>query len=241
MRRVLLILPPIRDFYFTFARNYPLGILYLATVLNREGFKVRILNALEYTKKVTLKIPPHLSYLRRYHHTNKSPFKLFTNFYHFGLQFGEIENFIRDYNPEIVGISANFACYFESARRVAQITKRIDKRIVTVIGGHFPTAAPQIPLKERSIDFLIRGEGEYSLLELCKRIDGRLKEIEGLCYRLNSRLYISKMPALVRDLDSLPIPEGTLLNSKGYKLKDNLYASLITSRGCGLGCQYLAQ
>ena len=240
MKRILLIQPPIHDFYFTFPRNYPLGLLYLGTVLKKEGFKVKILNALEEKKKITLKIPPQFSYLKRYYHPNLSPFKLFDNFYHFGMEWKKIEEIIKKEKPQIIGISSNFSCYFDTTSFLANLIKKIDKRIIVVVGGHFPTYSPSLVLENENIDFVIRGEGEFSFLEFCRKIDKNIKNIEGLCYKVNNKVHISEKIVLISDLDALPSPDRTLINYKNYKFRKKIYASLITSRGCSWGCKFCA-
>ena len=240
MKRVLLILPPIQDFYFTFSRNYPLGLLYLATLLIKEGFEAKIVNALEWRRKVTIRIPQNFSYLKRYYHPNKSPFRLFNNFYHFGLTFEEVQNFLKDFKPHIVGISANFSCYFDSAIQVAETVKKVDKRIIVVVGGRCATSRPHMLIKNPSIDFVIRGEAEYTFLELCKKVDKKIEYIPGLCYRVGSKSFISSQVPIIEDLDRLPYPERRLINYDEYKIDGNVYTSLIASRGCNLGCRFCA-
>lgn len=239
MKKILLIQPPIHDFYFTFPRNYPLGLLYLGTVLKKEGFKVKILNALEEKKKITLKIPPQFSYLKRYYHPNLSPFKLFDNFYHFGMEWEKIEEIIKKEKPQIIGISSNFSCYFDTTSFLANLIKKIDKRIIVVVGGHFPTYAPSLVLKDKNIDFVIRGEAEFSFLKFCKKIDEDLKNIEGLCYRTKKGLHLGKI-ALISNLDELPNPDHSLINYTVYKFKGEVFTSLIASRGCIFRCKFCA-
>ena len=239
MKKIILVQPPIRDFYFTFPRNYPLGLLYLGTVLKKEGFKVKILNALEEKKKITLKIPPQFSYLKRYYHPNLSPFKLFDNFYHFGMEWKKIEEIIKKEKPQIIGISSNFSCYFDTTSFLANLIKKIDKRIIVVVGGHFPTYAPSLVLKDKNIDFVIRGEAEFSFLKFCKKIDKDLKNIEGLCYRTKKGLHLGKI-VLISNLDGLPNPDRSLINYTAYKFKGEIFTSLIASRGCMFGCKFCA-
>ncbi|MCM8787618.1 MAG: B12-binding domain-containing radical SAM protein [Candidatus Omnitrophica bacterium] len=239
--RVLFVNPPIQDFFFTPARNYPLNLLYLGTALLEGGFKVKILNSLEFGKKITLKIPQEFSYLKKYYHPNKSNFCLFSNYYHFGLTYQEIENIIKYYKPNLVGISSNFSAYFDSAKEVAKITKKVDKRIIVVLGGRFPTAAPEFVLKNPYIDFLIRGEAEHSLLRLCKAIvEGRPFKIDGLCYRKKDRNFISKKIPLIENLNLLPPPKRELIDYKKYKFKNEISTSIISSRGCNLNCKFCA-
>ncbi|MCM8831483.1 MAG: B12-binding domain-containing radical SAM protein [Candidatus Omnitrophica bacterium] len=239
--KVLLINPPLQDFFFTPSRNYPLNLIYLGTVLNYGGFKVKILNSLEANKKITLKIPKEFSYLKKYYHQNKSPFCLFSNYYHFGMIYQEIEDVIKDYKPDLVGISSNFSAYFDSAKEVAKITKKIDKRIIVVLGGRFPTAVPEFVLENLNIDFLIRGEAEYSLLKLCKVIaEGKSFKIDGLCYRRNNKIFISKKIPVIENLNTLLYPKRELIDYKKYKFKNEISTSIISSRGCNLSCKFCA-
>jgi len=237
--KVLLVSPPVQDFYFTPQRAYPLGLAYLASALRQNDFNVKILNCTAANKRITLKIPAEFSYLKEFYKPNKSPFCLFSNYYHFGLSFEEIEENIRDFNPQVIGISANFSAYFDSALKIAQIAKKIDKRIIVVCGGRFPTICPEIPLESKNIDFVIRGEAEYSFSQLGKHLKGTgPKRIEGLCYRLKGKTRIDEKIGLVKDLNLLPFPERGLIDHSLYKFQGLASASLISSRGCSLGCKF---
>jgi len=243
--KVLLINPPIQDFYFTPQRAYPLGLSYLASPLKQNGFNVKILNCPAEYKKITLKIPTEFNYLKEYYKPNKSPFCLFSNYYHFGLTYEEIEENIKKFNPQIIGISGNFSAYIDSTFAVAQIAKRIDKRIVVVCGGRAATACPEIMLKNKNLDFVIRGEAEYSLSQLCMHIKGAglssslgLNRISGLCFRLKNKNHIDNRVNLIKDLNLLPLPQMELINHNLYKFQGMPSASLISSRGCSLGCKF---
>ncbi|MDP2923407.1 MAG: cobalamin-dependent protein [Candidatus Omnitrophota bacterium] len=239
--RILLINPPIQDFFFTPQRAYSLGTLYLAAVLDLEGFEVKVLNALEGNKKTTLKIPQEFSYLKKYYQPNKSPFCLFSNYYHFGLTYPEIETEIKSFKPQVVGISSNFSAYFDCAYKVAQVAKNIDKRIIVVLGGRFPTVLPEFVLNHKPIDFIIRGEAELSLLRLCDNISkAKIHRIDGLCWKTKNKRHISSKISLVENLDSLPFPKRELINSSNYRFKGLISTSLISSRGCSFGCKFCA-
>ena len=55
---VLLIQPPIRDFYLTAKRTIPYGLSCLAASLMEDGFSVRIFDALAASKSRVIDIPP---------------------------------------------------------------------------------------------------------------------------------------------------------------------------------------
>ncbi|MEI7942863.1 MAG: radical SAM protein, partial [Candidatus Riflemargulisbacteria bacterium] len=62
--KVLLLQPPIEDFYLTEIRTYPLGLLYLGTLLKKSGMDVVILDSLHPFKKKTITLPKQFSYLK---------------------------------------------------------------------------------------------------------------------------------------------------------------------------------
>lgn len=239
--RILLINPPVEDFFFTPQRAYPLGLLYLAAPLVQEGFTVKILNAVEGGQKYTIKAPRDFSYLARYYQLNKSPFRLFSHFYHFGLSYEDIAREVKEFQPRIVGISANFSPYFDSVRQTASVIKAIDKRIVVVVGGRFSTAAPRIVLGEKAIDFAVRGEAENSFLNLCRCIERKkFKSIPGVCFRQKNKNHISACVPCIENLDTLLFPARELLDAKKYFFKGMISASLLCSRGCNLHCRFCA-
>jgi radical SAM superfamily enzyme YgiQ (UPF0313 family) len=238
--KILLINPPVEDFFFTPVRAYPLGILSLATVLNIHGFKVKVLNTLEEHDKFSLAFPKDFEYLKRYYYPNKSPFHLFSHYYHFGMQYEKIVEAVRVFSPQIVGISSNFSPYFETALHVARLIKQIDKNIIIVLGGRVCSAQPEFVLQQPCIDFIIRGEAEYSLLEFCRGFARKtISNIKGLCYATTKGTHIT--PAtFIEDLNQLPILRREFIQYKKYIFKGDISTSLLTSRGCNQRCRFCA-
>ncbi len=240
--KILFINPPVEDFFFTPQRAYPLGILSLATVLNQAGFPVKILNCPhEYTKQ-TLKFPLEFSYLRSYYSPNKSPFRLFSHYYGFGSDDFSISETVKQFRPDVVGISANFSAYFDSSLKVAGLVKRIDKRIVVILGGRVPTVQPRLALSSFDVDFVLRGEAEYSFLKLCRAIEiGKIPVQAGLCYRnTDNKMRISRRIPIINDLNRLPILNRKLIDYTGYKFQGDISTSFLASRGCGMHCDFCA-
>ncbi|MBU4304783.1 MAG: cobalamin-dependent protein, partial [Candidatus Omnitrophica bacterium] len=240
--KVLLLSPPVEDFFFTPQRAYPLGILYLATVMREAGFSVKVVNCLQEYKKTTLAVPQEFSYLKRYYHPNESPFCLFSHFCRFGMSDAEIINEVCGFSPDIVGISANFSAYFEESLGLARLVKHIDKRIVVVIGGRVPTAMPEMALKSPFIDFVVRGEAEEAFSALCRAISSlQMPRIAGVCYKtLDGKMRISKQIRIVKDLDSLPLLDRRLIDYFAYRFQGDISTSLLASRGCAMKCGFCA-
>lgn len=82
------------------------------------------------------------------------------------ISFNELERRIRNYDPDIVGITAT-TMMIPDAYKVAKISKKVNLNIVTIIGGLHVTFVPLLTLMESSnIDIVVRGEGEEIFRQL---------------------------------------------------------------------------
>ncbi len=239
--KVLLIQPPVEDFYHTRIRTYPLGLIYLATKI-KDLCEVKIID-LRGGEKTTYAQNPFLELSEYYREEIYSPFSLFKRYSRFGSRESEIERIIRHENPDVLCVSSLFSAYFRESLRVAEIAKEVKSDLITVFGGHHPTALPGLVLEEKSVDFVIRGEGEKPLFRLLFALIEKkpelLSQIEGLCYKEKGRLYISQRISFEEDVDT--IPERSLINEKEYKIGKKTYAFLITSRGCPNSCSFCSK
>ena len=94
--------------------------------------------------------------------------------------------------------------------------------------------------------FVIRGEPEYSLLDLMKNLKsgGTAKDIAGVSYRTGDRIIHNEPRDLIDDLDELPFPARHLLpdhmryNFSNPKLGCGPYTAVVTSRNCPFKCIY---
>src|SRR5512136_2379956 len=133
--KVLLIQPPVRDFYQTSIRTQPIGLAYLAASLKSQGYEVGILDC-QTSEKRSIPIPSELSYLKDFYPFNdRSPFKLYTGYYHFGMDWQEIGRRIKNSKADVFGISSSFTTYPGEALRIAEIIKNWDGRKIVAMGG----------------------------------------------------------------------------------------------------------
>jgi anaerobic magnesium-protoporphyrin IX monomethyl ester cyclase len=103
-------------------------------------------------------------------------------------------------------------------------------------------------LKEGA-DFVIIGEGEQTLLELIGAIRNDMPDytgIQGLAYLKDGKAVKALGRPVLKDLDSLPLPAWDLVNMQQYKdswLKHTGYFSLnmSTTRGCPFKCNWCAK
>jgi radical SAM superfamily enzyme YgiQ (UPF0313 family) len=246
---VLLIQPPIRDFYQTSIRTQPLGLAYLAASLKNEGHEVKVLDCQTETKK-SIPIPAELSYLKDFYPFNdRSPFKLYSGYYHFGMGWEEIRKRVENSKADVFGISSSFTPYHGEALEIAQIIKEWDRRKVVVMGGAHVSCHPEGILKSLFVDYVVLGEGEVRFPLLLEQIGKggakNAEKIDGVGYRnvgttrnRDGEIRINPLQNFIQDLDSLPHPARELLDLDRYRLRKKRSTMIITSRGCPHGCAY---
>ncbi|MFA5029376.1 MAG: radical SAM protein [Patescibacteria group bacterium] len=216
--KIILINPPVcNDIGHKLADTPPLGLLYLASFLEKNGYReVKVVDA-----DVALMSWPAL------------------------------RDFLIKEKPEIVGLSGA-SLVLPALIKTAQLAKEALPGVITIAGGFGPTKEPEKVLRDSSgsIDFIVRGEGEVTLLEMVKQIESREKrynQIKGLAYLDQNNLVITESREAVRDLDSLPWPAYHLLEQKfsdyggmhaRYKEMGRPNAVMIAARGCPHRCTF---
>jgi len=154
------------------------------------------------------------------------------------ISFSELEKRIRNYDLDIVGITAT-TMMIPDAYRVAKISKKINPNIVTIIGGPHVTFVPILTLKESpDIDIVVRGEGEEIFRQLLHVLSKNksLSEVKGITYRENNKFKSTPPMPLIKDIDSIPIPAFDLLPMNKYIFDGKKFGTIITSRGCPYQC-----
>ncbi|KPA08922.1 radical SAM domain protein [Candidatus Magnetomorum sp. HK-1] len=240
---ILLIQPPIHDFYLTQKRTIPYGLSCITSVLKSEGFETELFDALATNKSKPLAWPDKMTYLKDYYgRPDHSPFALFHQFRHFGYSFQHIGKIARESGAFLIGISSLFTAYSEQALFTAQTVKSWHPNSLIVMGGHHPTHFPQHVLNHSSVDYVIRGEGEESMLLLAKALKNNkpLDKIPGIAFKNSDNNYTINPPAILNDLDKFPFPDISSSNKKFYKRKGKKSVVVLASRGCPMTCSYCA-
>ncbi|MBW2369839.1 MAG: B12-binding domain-containing radical SAM protein, partial [Deltaproteobacteria bacterium] len=240
---ILLVQPPIRDFYFTAKRSIPYGLGCIAASAASAGFSVEILDALATSKSRPIQLPPEMAYLRPYYgKPDISPFGLFHQFRHYGYSLTHIEQVLRQSGAQLVGISSLFTPYADDALKIAEIAKRVLPTCKVVLGGHHPTTLPEPTMSSQAVDFVIRGEGEWALPALARSLKtgASIQAVPGIVYRKkDGQLHINP-PAVINELDQIPWPDASRINRKFYRRKTGGSCVVVASRGCPMQCSYCA-
>ena len=241
MPDILLIQPPIRDFYLTAKRTIPYGLACIASALIKSGFSVDILDALATSKSRIRDLPEEMNYLHPYYgRPDLSPFALFHHFRHFGYSFDTIGKKAGNSGAFLIGVSSLFTPYMREAIRTAEVVKAHLPGCKIVVGGHHPSALPESVMASAAVDFVIRGEGEVALPLLAKALSNgsRYDAIPGLVFRNKDGTLQINPAARMQDLNDYPLPATPLIKQKFYRRKSGAGMVIVASRGCPMKCSY---
>ena len=237
--RVLLIQPPVEDFYDTSVRTYPLGLAYVASRVSRVA-DVAVLDARTGGKPKPIAEHGFPEMEPFYREGVNTPFSFLGRFRRYGLSASEIREAIDRYKPDVVGIASMCTAYEQQALEVAEVAKEVSREITIVMGGVHPTLFPAHVLRNRNVDYCVRGEGETPFLRLVSSLSqgrkaGEADGIPGVCFRRGEEIHLSKVN-VEEDIDLLPNRE--ILDGDRYCIGRKRYAFFLSSRGCPYSCSF---
>jgi radical SAM superfamily enzyme YgiQ (UPF0313 family) len=220
---ILLINPWITDFA---AYNFwvrPLGLLRIASLLRVNGFRVTLIDCLDYSVKT-----------KRYGDGNflktriEKPFPLRfipRNYSQYGIP---VEILLKRFSmleekPGIIGITSGMTYWYPGVFKVIEIIRKIFKDVPIILGGIYATLCYEHAKKHSGVDIVFKGSGELEILKLFSDLTN---------YQLRTPVWngFKPFPAELRT-DDYP----------AFDLYPQLkYVSITTSRGCPLRCTYCA-
>jgi magnesium-protoporphyrin IX monomethyl ester (oxidative) cyclase len=208
------------------AGNLPLGLLYLAAVLETAGHEVSILDEFMSSSSSIWK-------------SNEKTI--------IGMPNWKIKEELRKTNPHVVGVSNPFTSQVENAISICNIVKAANPQILTVVGGPHVSAVPLQFLEEaKNADIAVVGEGEQTLLDIVTSLERQqaISTVLGIAYRRGAEVLRTPPRPLLQNLDELPFPAYHLVDMEqylkprgiGYRSFKDRSISMITSRGCPFNC-----
>ena len=147
--------------------NIPMGLLYIASYLKKNGIEVYFLDALASDSQRVIRVGKGKRY---------------------GMSDKKIKEKIKEIKPDYVGISTMFSAYWEDSVRMAKLVKEVDKKIIVFAGGSHVSVDPIEVARVKEIDMAVFGEGEVTSLEIVK--GKKLDEIKGIAF--NPKCYCTR-------------------------------------------------
>jgi len=154
-------------------------------------------------------------------------------------EFKDILTTVTDYAPDVIGFTAVESQFVHIKRLSGLIREKF--RGLMICGGVYVTLYPEALIEADSLDGVIRGEGEYALLQLLENLNtGRdCRETPNFCYydRGKNRLIKNNLLPLIENLDVLPFPDRAIFDHNAYLNKHHSLQFLF-NRGCPFNCTY---
>lgn len=180
--------------------SYPIGLLYISSVLKNAGYDVSYLDA---------------------------------NFNKKSIQ--DIVEFVEKNKPQFVGMNIVLPNIEVVLNTASAIKEKNDVKII--LGGPGATLFNYELIKHPSIDYIVSGEGESTIVELLEGImSNNLSHVKGISYKQEGKIFHNEKGERIKELDTLPFPDATeipkeIINRSGT-------VSMFTSRGCPNQCTF---
>lgn len=156
-RRILLVNPPVYDAQYWARWSQPAGLLRIATLLKERGYRVDLLDCMEADVRGLVPKTRHRLADGRLHEVQRDD--ILKRVYHFGLGWGEIRRRLGTFEPpHEVWIGSIMTYWWESTRDMVNTVREAlpDARIL--VGGLYPTLAPQHACEHLDADVVFTGE-----------------------------------------------------------------------------------
>jgi len=220
----------------------PIGIASLAAALKSQSIEVKLFDTVLFREPH--EIDENLERAEKHHSTK------FIDYSSVGIVQNHedlIDSFTKvllEFKPNLLALSSVESTFSRGIKLTRQAKKVMDVPIIA--GGVFPTMAPEIVLKENSIDMVCIGEGEDVIVELCECLQkGQdYSNILSLWLKKGEIIYKNKIRKL-KELDSMEEPDFSIFGKHMFykAMQGNLFRTIPVelSRGCPYQCTYCAE
>ena len=158
----------------------------------------------------------------------------------FRLGFHELMAKIKEFNPDLIGITANIA-FIREAMSISKESKNMGKYVL--IGGPSSMGNTEYILNNSNADAVISGEGEVVMWNFINVINHNrdFDELRGISCIKRGAFIRNEKEEPIQDVDNIPFPAYHLLPNLGlYESRSRKHpvAPIVTSRGCPYQCSF---
>ena len=152
-----------------------------------------------------------------------------------------VTQLVRTTNPDVVGLSV-MTFQRKTALRIAALVRSLKPDVHIVVGGYDASlAANAYTHADSSVDFVVRGEGEFTFSSLLRAIENGsdYASIHGLSFRSGNEFVHNPDRHVTRlDRDEIRPPNRAARVLNGYTLIGRQVDVIETSRGCTFDCSF---
>jgi anaerobic magnesium-protoporphyrin IX monomethyl ester cyclase len=160
-----------------------------------------------------------------------------------GIDSNNLSSEIKGYSPDVIGFSTTSLTIMETFKE-AEVARQVYPGVPIIVGGPHATVWPEHVLSSPHIDFVVRGEGELTCLELVEQLEKETgyEKVLGISYKKEGKIINNPSRPLISNLDTLPFPAYHLLKDiNSYwapRARKKPLLGCITSRGCTHACNF---
>jgi len=165
---------------------------------------------------------------------------------HMGYDFKKLLVRVREEEAQIVGITATSHSRHQAMQTARLIKHELPATTIVVGGPHFSLTAEDTLRHVSEIDVVVRGEGEYTMLDLVHTLQRKLDmgKVLGISFRQQGNIVHNPPRPFIKDLDSLPFPNRKKLPLLEYDMKLPVLGipaiTMMATRGCPMRCAFCA-
>jgi anaerobic magnesium-protoporphyrin IX monomethyl ester cyclase len=149
-------------------------------------------------------------------------------------------------DADVVGITSTTS-QFKKALKIARRARDFGK--IVIMGGAHPTSSAEETLKSGCVDYVVRSEGEATVVELLQGLElangnfdpSKILGISWIDKEMGTVVHNPPRP-FIWDLDSLPYPArdlgGDVMHYRNKGIDGQVSPTMITTRGCPYGCKF---
>jgi len=150
-----------------------------------------------------------------------------------------ILDLIRRETVELLGVSVMPGPQMAAAIAVCRQIRSLHPKLPIVWGGYFPSIYTDAALNARYVDYVVRGQGEHTLLELIDAIRGKrgFERILGLSYKDVFGLHRHNPERLMQSPDAFPWSPFHRVPVEKY-LRPSFFGKRTAAHHASIGCPF---
>ncbi len=151
---------------------------------------------------------------------------------------GAIDRIMRERPARLLAVTVMPGPQMAASIPVCKWFREKYPRVPVVWGGYFPSIYPDAALNAKYVDFVVRGQGEETFVELLASLDSRkFTGIRGLSYKDDFGLHVHNAERPMRSPGDFPVMPYHALDPEKY-LQPSFLGSRTAVHQASIGCPY---